>query len=163
MSPTPQSSVLSQYAQYLTPSLSFYNRTPVLGITSNSKKIVPSCPTPHGASRLVQAMSAWSAKTRPSPSRIVGMRGSYGHTTTAMHDMSTRPPLLEMQNPDIRREMRRKKTSDRSRATTPVHRLTCLERTTSHNCPALLHAIGIRRLPADSRMAKSELTCRLTV
>ena len=35
--------------------------------------------TPHGASRLVQAMSAWSVKTRHAPCRhcgVVGMRGS---------------------------------------------------------------------------------------
>ena len=31
--------------------------------------------TPHGASRLVQAMHAWLVKTRRAPSRIVGMRG----------------------------------------------------------------------------------------
>ena len=47
--------------------------------------------TPHGASRLVQAMSAWLVKIRRAPSGIVGMRGfnSYGHTTTVMHEMST--------------------------------------------------------------------------
>ena len=34
-------------------------------------------PTPHGASRLVQAVPAWSVKTRRAPSRhYIGMRGS---------------------------------------------------------------------------------------
>ena len=32
--------------------------------------------TPHGASRLVQGMSAWLVKTRRAPSQHVGMRGS---------------------------------------------------------------------------------------
>ena len=49
-------------------------------------------PTPHGASRLVQAMSAWSVKTRRAPSRHCRDARVYGHTTTAMHDMSTLPP-----------------------------------------------------------------------
>ena len=45
-------------------------------------------PTPHGASRLVQqAMPAWSAKTRRA--RHCRDATVYGHTTTAMHDMST--------------------------------------------------------------------------
>ena len=47
-------------------------------------------PIPHGASRLVQAMSAWSVKTRPSQhcwdARV------YGHTTrTAMHNSVYNP------------------------------------------------------------------------
>ena len=41
--------------------------------------------TPHGASRLVQAMPAWSVKARRAPSRHWDAR-VYGHTTTAMHD-----------------------------------------------------------------------------
>ena len=54
----------------------------------------PTRRTPHGASRLVQAMSAWLVKIRRAPSGIVGMRGfnSYGHTTTVMHEMSTPSP-----------------------------------------------------------------------
>ena len=32
--------------------------------------------TPHGASRLMQAMSAWLVKTRRAPSGVVGIRGS---------------------------------------------------------------------------------------
>ena len=47
--------------------------------------------TPHGASRLVQAMSAWSVNTRRAPSRDARV---YGHTTTAMHKLSTPPPTL---------------------------------------------------------------------
>ena len=47
---------------------------------------------PHGASRLVLAMSAWSVKTRHAPSRHYRDVRVYGHTTTAMHYMGT-PPL----------------------------------------------------------------------
>ena len=46
--------------------------------------------TPHGALCLVQAMSAWSVKTGHAPSRHCGER-VYGHTTTAMHKVSTPP------------------------------------------------------------------------
>ncbi|CAN0169454.1 unnamed protein product, partial [Laminaria digitata] len=42
--------------------------------------------TPHGASRLVQAMSAWSVKTARAPSRHCRDARIYGHTTTAVHD-----------------------------------------------------------------------------
>ena len=48
--------------------------------------------TPHGASRLVQAMSGWSAKTRRAPSRHFRGARVYGHTTTAMHDREHTPP-----------------------------------------------------------------------
>ena len=48
--------------------------------------------TPHGASRLVLAMSAWSVKTRRAPSWHCWDTRVYGHTTTAMHDMSTPLP-----------------------------------------------------------------------
>ena len=41
--------------------------------------------TPHGASRLVLAMSAWSVKTRRAPSWHCRDARVYGHTTTAMH------------------------------------------------------------------------------
>ena len=52
-------------------------------------------PTPHGASRLVQAVFAWSVKTRRAPSRHCRYARVYGHTTTATHDMSNPPsPLL---------------------------------------------------------------------
>jgi len=50
--------------------------------------------TPHGPSRLVQAMSAWSVKTRRAPSRRCRGARVYGHMTTAMYDMSTPQPLL---------------------------------------------------------------------
>ena len=45
--------------------------------------------TPHGASRLVLAMSAWSVKTRRAQSRHCRDARVYDHMTTAMHDMST--------------------------------------------------------------------------
>ena len=50
--------------------------------------------TPHGASRLVQATSASLVKTRRAPSRHSRDARVYGHTTTAMHKLSTppRPP-----------------------------------------------------------------------
>ena len=48
--------------------------------------------TPHGASRLVQAMSAWLVKTRCAPSRHSRDARVYGNTTTAMHKLSTPPP-----------------------------------------------------------------------
>ena len=47
--------------------------------------------TPHGASRLVLAMSAWSVKTRRAPSRHCRDARVYGHTTTAMHDNEYTP------------------------------------------------------------------------
>ena len=46
--------------------------------------------TPHGASRLGQAMSAW-LKTRRAPSRHSRDARVYGHTTAAMHKLSTPP------------------------------------------------------------------------
>ena len=48
--------------------------------------------TLHGASRLVLAVYAWSVKTRHTPSRHCRDARVYGHTTTAMHDMSTPLP-----------------------------------------------------------------------
>ena len=48
--------------------------------------------TPHGASRLVQAMSAWSVKTRRAPSRHYRDASVYGHTTTATHEIEYTPP-----------------------------------------------------------------------
>ena len=48
--------------------------------------------TPHGASRLMQAMSAWLVKIRRGPSRHSRDVRFYGHTTTAMHKLSTPPP-----------------------------------------------------------------------
>ena len=47
---------------------------------------------PHGASRLVLAMSAWSVKTRRAPSRHRTDARVYGRTTTAMHDNQYNPP-----------------------------------------------------------------------
>ena len=48
--------------------------------------------TPHGASRLVQAMSAWLMKTRRAPSRHSRDARVYGHTTAAMHKPRYPPP-----------------------------------------------------------------------
>ena len=48
--------------------------------------------TPHGASRFVQAVSAWLVKTRRAPSRHSRDARVYDHTTTAMHKLSTPPP-----------------------------------------------------------------------
>ena len=51
--------------------------------------------TPHGASRLVHAISAWSAKNPTcSVSAVLGIRGSiWSHRrTTIVHEMSTPPP-----------------------------------------------------------------------
>ena len=42
-------------------------------------------PTPHGASRLVQARSAWTGKTRRAPSGHCSDEKVYGNTTTAAH------------------------------------------------------------------------------
>ena len=47
--------------------------------------------TPHGASRLVQAMSAWLVKTRRAPSRHSRDARVYCHTTTAVDTLSTPP------------------------------------------------------------------------
>ena len=46
----------------------------------------------YGASRLVQAMSAWLVKTRRAPSWHSRDARVYGHTTTVMHKLSTTPP-----------------------------------------------------------------------
>ena len=48
--------------------------------------------TPHGASRLGQAMPGWSVKARRAPSRYCRDARVYGHTTTAMHDTEYTPP-----------------------------------------------------------------------
>ena len=51
-------------------------------------------PTPHGASRLVQAMSIRSVKTRRAPSRHRTDARADGHTTTAVHDNEYTPPPI---------------------------------------------------------------------
>ena len=48
--------------------------------------------TPHGASRLVQALSAWLVKIRRAPSRHSRDARVYGNMTTAIHKLSTPPP-----------------------------------------------------------------------
>ena len=50
--------------------------------------------TPHGSSRLVQALSAWLMKTRCAPSRHSRDARVYGHTTAVMHKLSFPPPYL---------------------------------------------------------------------
>ena len=50
--------------------------------------------TPHGASRLVQAISVWSVKPRRAPPRQCSGGRVYGHSTTAMHDNYTPPCSL---------------------------------------------------------------------
>ena len=45
--------------------------------------------TPHGV--LVQAMSTWSVETRRAPSRHCRDARVYGHTTTAVHELTTPP------------------------------------------------------------------------
>ena len=54
------------------------------------------CRKPHGASRSMLAMSAWSVKTRRAPSRHCRDARVYDHTTSAVHDIeytpSTPPP-----------------------------------------------------------------------
>ena len=60
-----------------------------------SDEVHPSCNSPntsHGASRLVQAMSAWLVKAQRAPSRHSRDARVYGHTATAMHNLSTPPP-----------------------------------------------------------------------
>ena len=47
--------------------------------------------TTHGSSRLVLAMSAWSAKIRRNPPRHCRDARVYGHTTTAMHHTEYTP------------------------------------------------------------------------
>ena len=52
--------------------------------------------TPHGASRLVLAMSAWSVKTRRAPSRHCRDASVYSLTFTAMHDNEYTPALSSL-------------------------------------------------------------------
>ena len=64
--------------------------------------------TPHGASRLVQAMFAWLVKTRRVPSRHSRDARVYGHTTTG-HAQTEYPP------PSAPRESRHKVPTSASR------------------------------------------------
>ena len=59
------------------------------------------CRTPHGASRLVQAMSAWLVKTRRGPSRRSRDARGYGHTNTAMPKLSTPLPSPSAPHPPL--------------------------------------------------------------
>ena len=49
--------------------------------------------TPHGTWRLVQAVPAWSVKTRQAPSRHYRDARVYGHTTTVMHEIEYISPI----------------------------------------------------------------------
>ena len=51
-------------------------------------------PTPHGASRLVQGMSAWSVKTRHAPSRHCRDARVYGHIIRLRPCMAWVHPIL---------------------------------------------------------------------
>ena len=51
-------------------------------------------PAPHGASRLVQAMSTWSVKKRRARPRHCRDARIYGHTTTTMHGKEYPPHPL---------------------------------------------------------------------
>ena len=62
--------------------------------------------TRHGASRLVQAMSAWSLKTRHAPSRHCRDARVYGHTTTALHEIEYISPIEYTPPPPIPSERR---------------------------------------------------------
>ena len=51
----------------------------------------------------MQAKPAWSVNTRPcSVLELLGCEGLYGHATTAMHDVSTAPPLSRPRDAHIR-------------------------------------------------------------
>ena len=62
-------------------------------------------PTHSLPSRLVQAMSAWLVNTRRAPSRHRRDARVYGHTTTAMHKLSTPPPPPPLQPTSSRRAL----------------------------------------------------------
>ena len=80
------STLSSVYKKARLTSCSLYSRMPLtLHATRRS---------PHGASRLVQALSAWSVKTQRAPSSHCRDASVYSHTkymTKAMHGMTTPP------------------------------------------------------------------------
>ena len=66
-------------------------------------------PTPHGASRMVQAMSACLVgETRRAPSRDCGGAWDYGHTTAAMRDIEYPPPGYPLTPPVATVHVRRR-------------------------------------------------------
>ena len=95
---------------------------------------------PHGASRLVLAMSAWSVETRRAPSRHCRVARVYDHTTTAMHDDEYTPPsrfllVSLLCGPRLHRRVGRDKYAFRRVSIGASCRRTvvnCLVRTTSH-------------------------------
>ena len=62
--------------------------------------------TPHGASSLVLAMSAWPVKTRRAPSRHCIDTRVYGHTASAMHG-NEYPPRSVGRCGDLASDLRR--------------------------------------------------------
>ena len=62
------------------------------GSQSGMQLTVHATRTPHGASRLVHAMSAWSVKPRRAPSRPCTDARVHGLKTTAMHGSEHPPP-----------------------------------------------------------------------
>ena len=67
----------------------------VLRAVLGKDAVHPSCDSPNTSRRfalVAKAMSAWLVKTRRAPSRHSRDAGVYGHTTTAMHKLSTPPP-----------------------------------------------------------------------
>ena len=80
----------SMVNKWIRPLLQFIGRCPPYARKSASKTVLnrmqftlhATRPTPHGASRLVQAICAWSVKIRRGPSRHCTDARVYGHTTT---------------------------------------------------------------------------------
>ena len=63
------------------------------GLSSMQPTLHATRQTPHGASCLVQPMSAWSVKTRHVPSRHCRDARIYCHTTTTMHEIEHISPI----------------------------------------------------------------------
>ena len=61
--------------------------------------------TPHGASRLVLAMSAWSVKTQRAQSLHCRDARVYRHTTTAMHENEYPPSPIPYRLPHNRKNI----------------------------------------------------------
>ena len=76
--------------------------------------------TPHDASHLVQAMPAWLVKTRRAPPRHSRDARVYGHTTTAMHKLSTLLPFFAVSGSGHTR-----KSSKRIRSCHPICKNVC--------------------------------------
>ena len=100
----------SMVNKWIRPLLQFIGRCPPYARKSASKTVLnrmqftlhATRPTPHGASRLVLAMSARSAKTRRAPSQHCRDARVYVQTTTAMHDNAYPPSCLLYTSPSPR-------------------------------------------------------------